>query len=872
MKPWMYAAVLLVNVLVFICIGEVYSASGRSYSQKLLDENIRNVENLNAASANAAYTYTGSMGIKIDDAVNYIEARSLTYGETVKYLGESNTNPDRQFQLVKSGSYGEAGNLSFGDYTGVSIRKVKNADGGLVTRVRDIRYGSGYYDIFQSFTDVHDENSNGVCFAAEFTDPDTKLKCFAVYRHTVLTDAAGRRSLYTVLLAVNSQKALNAYNVQKKYDGQSTVLVNADGDYIIKNSDYRNVNFYDYIVNYNGLTLDWRDTLRREILETTADGAPINLFYKNHRGADCVFSVAAMENGWYSITCVPLADFNSVDNTVNYSLIILLLFLFLFLMDGVAIYFGGKAMSYNVSIAEQATREANEANLAKSRFLSTMSHELRTPLNAIIGFVTLSRDSIGNPTILRDFLKKIDVSSKLLLQLISDILDVSAIESNKMKLNISEFDMTKLLTSLSAIYYGQCAAKGIDFNVVLKNMHAETLIGDDVRVNQVLLNFLSNAVKFTPSGGNVTLRVEQVKREAGVVVIRFTVSDTGCGISDELRTRLFQPFERATGEAAHQYSGTGLGLSITKNLSELMGGSVGVESREGEGSSFWTELPFGIPEKTTRRGFSPIEDMRVLAVVRNADEREYIGQILTGFGVKRSLADSADAALRLLREACDAGEPFDLCILDWKLEDLNALDAAKKIRGAFSDKAPHIMILAYDLADANHQCAAAGAELVLGKPVFPSALYNALESIVTDQVRVVPEVKKSYALDGKRVLLVEDNLMNTEIAKLLLDKVGVEVETAADGQIGCEAFIASEPGRFDAILMDVQMPVMDGYQAAKTIRASAHPQAKTIPIIAMTADAFSEDVGKAHEAGMNEHLSKPVMPESLYEALKRYLC
>ena len=874
-KPWIYAAALLLNVLAFAFIGAVYRAADRSYSRQLFEENIHNVENLNVASANAAHTYTNGLGVKIDDATSYIESKRLTYTETVQYLSDSNTDPDRQFQLVLSGSYGEKDTLRFGDYSGVSIRKVRRADGTLATVLTDIQYGGGYYDIYRSFTDVRDESFHGVCFAPEFTDPDTKLKCFAVYRHTDLLDDAGQRSLYTILLAVNSETALNAYDVKTKYEGQSAVLVNADGDYIIKNSDYRNVNFYDYIVNYNDLTLDWRNRLQQTILEgTSTPGANVNLFYKNHQGEDCVFSVAAIKNGWYSITCVPLSSFQSIGASegTDYSLIIVLLFAVLFLADGVAIVFIVKSMRENVAVAERATQQANDASMAKSRFLSTMSHELRTPLNAIIGLVALSWDSLNQPTVLRDYLKKIDISSKLLLQLISDILDVSAIESNKMKLTSDEFDITKLITSLSAIYYDQCASKGISFHVALKGMHSETLIGDSVRVNQVLLNFLSNAVKFTPSGGSVTLRAEQIHRESGYAVIRFTVEDSGCGISSELRTRLFQPFERAAGDAARRHSGTGLGLSIAKNLTEMMNGRVGVESTEGEGSRFWAEIPFGVPSDAPRRSFSPIANLRALVVLSDADEREYVGQILTGFGVERVLSGSAEAAMQLLRERRAGGKPFNLCILDWKMSDLNGLDAARRIRAEFDEASLRIMILAYDLAEASARCAEAGADLVCGKPVFPSALYNSLGELSAAHVaHVIPMPSERYTLGGKRVLLVEDNKLNTEIARLLLNKAGVEVETAEDGQIGCNLFFASPDGYYDAILMDIQMPVMDGYQATAAIRAGTHPQSGTIPILAMTANAFAEDVERAKAAGMNEHIAKPVVPDNLYEVLQKHL-
>ena len=416
-RPLACIAVFLVNLIVFVCIGAVYVSYTKNYRQRLFDENINNVENLNSASANAAYTYVRGMGIKIDDILNYVETNGLSVEETMHYLGEANTDPDRQIQLILSGSYSDTGQLSYGDFSGISVRTVRE-DGTHKVIIRKIIYGSGYYDIRSAFTKSGAEKQNGTGFALEFTDPDTMRKGFAVYRQTVLKNAEGRKHLYTILLVVNSQNAMKSLNTQNKYKGQSTVLVNEDGGYIVKNSDYRNVNFYDYIVNYNGLTLDRRALIKKEVLDAVKNGREsTNLFYKNHKGDDCVFSVAPMSNGWYSVTCVPISSFSLDDDSVNYSLRILLLFMALFVFDGVSIYYIGQIMNYNVRVAELATEAANEANRAKSRFLSTMSHELRTPLNAIIGFASLSADSIDDPPVLRNYLRKIEISSKLQQQL-----------------------------------------------------------------------------------------------------------------------------------------------------------------------------------------------------------------------------------------------------------------------------------------------------------------------------------------------------------------------------------------------------------------------------------------------------------------------
>lgn len=399
---------LFVNLLVFISIIFVYISYTKNTKGKLFDKNIDSVNSLNVASANAAFTYINDLQNKIDDIVCYIKKSQLNIDETIKFLGDSNTNPSRQIQLVLCGSYAPNGKLSFGDYSGISIRTIKNAENTFSPIRKNIIYGSGYYDILRSFTDVDDHNDLNACFTPEFTDPDTKLKCFAIYRHMTLKDSNGRKKLYAVLLTVNSETALNAYNLQNKYKGQSTVLINQNGTYVIKNNDYRNANFYDYIVNYNNLTLDWKAHLQKQVFNATNNNhQPTNLFYKNHKGDDCIFSVVRMENGWYGVTCVPLTFFNlDEDEEINFSLIFIVLFSALFLFDGIAVLLIGRVMRYNTNVAEAAKEASNQANMAKSRFLSTMSHELRTPLNAIIGFISLSKDNISNPDLLKGYLEK----------------------------------------------------------------------------------------------------------------------------------------------------------------------------------------------------------------------------------------------------------------------------------------------------------------------------------------------------------------------------------------------------------------------------------------------------------------------------------
>jgi signal transduction histidine kinase/CheY-like chemotaxis protein len=867
----LFAAIILFNVLAFAAIGVSYFYYTSAYREKLYQENLNNVENLNIASANAAGNYIFTMGTKVDDTAGYIMSHGLNYEEAVAYLGESNSDPERVFQLIRSAYY-EDGVLKSGDYTGVSISRTLLPDGSLDTTQHAVDYTRNYGDLQEAMDDLHDDDFDSVCTAPEFTDADTKLKSFAIYRHVTLEDAHGEQACYTLLVAVNSAQTLRSFNLQNEFEGQSTVLINSSGDYIIKSTDFKGANFYEYLRDYNALTLDQENQIRQNVLSTLQYGerTTSDLFYQSHEGRDCVFCVSAMPNRWYSVTCVPLDSFELENDRIDLSLIILLLFCALFIVDAIAILFAGKAMQRNVSIAENATREAEIANQAKSRFLSTMSHELRTPLNAILGLVSLSGDQIENPTVLSDYFRKIDSSAKLLLQLISDILDVSAIESNKLRLNRSEFDLGKLVSSLSAIYFDQCAAKGIAFNAILIDIHTEMLIGDSVRMNQILLNFLSNAVKFTPSGGRITLKVRQVREEDDTVVLRFDVIDTGCGISDELKTRLFKPFEQEAGDTARRLGGTGLGLSIAKNLTELMGGTISMESTVGEGSRFSAEIPFALPEKRAHSEPQRIDSMYALAAIGDGETGEHIRQMLSHFGIDCTLTDCGTTALELLAQKSGSTQPYTLCILDWKLPDMNAAEISECIRTAYGEL-PHIVVLAYDIIAAKGPCIASGVNTVLTKPVFSSDLYNALLEIANGSATVAQEDSVRFDFTGRRILLVEDNPLNAEIARMLLARAGFAVETAENGQIGVEMLTASPDGYFSAILMDVQMPVMNGYEATRAIRASAHPQARSIPILAMTADAFSEDVERAAAAGMNEHIAKPIDPDLLFAKLDEHL-
>ena len=520
---------------------------------------------------------------------------------------------------------------------------------------------------------------------------------------------------------------------------------------------------------------------------------------------------------------------------------------------------------------------AEHANRAKTAFLNNMSHDIRTPMNAIVGFTALAASHIDNKGQVQDYLGKISVSSQHLLSLINDVLDMSRIESGKVTIEEKDVHLPDVIHDLRTIIQSSIESKQMEFYIDTQDVKHEDIVTDKLRLNQVLLNILSNAIKFTPAGGTISFRViEKPSPVAAVANFEFRIKDNGIGMSEEFQKTIFEAFSREKTSTVSGIQGTGLGMAITKNIVDMMGGLITVESAQGKGSEFVVELPCKISGVSTK--FEPLPELHGLrALVADDDTHTCLSvcSMLREIGMRPDWTNYGREAVIRAKEAMEQADEFRVYIIDWLMPDLNGIETVRRIRRVIGNSAPIIILTAYDWADIEEEAREAGVNAFCSKPLFMSELRSVLAQPFMEFERArpegesEPEAKADFT--GKRVLLAEDNRMNQMIAKALLNDAGLDVEIACDGTEAVEKMNASPAGYYDIILMDIQMPNMDGYEAAKHIRELADARKAGIPIVAVTANAFEEDRKIAMEAGMNGHLAKPYDIPAIMDTLKKLL-
>ena len=517
---------------------------------------------------------------------------------------------------------------------------------------------------------------------------------------------------------------------------------------------------------------------------------------------------------------------------------------------------------------KEAMENAKTANRAKSVFLSNMSHDIRTPMNAIIGFTELIKRDAESPEKVREYVNKISASGQHLLGLINDILDMSKIENGKVVLNIQKFNLAEFVDELGTMMRPQAEKKNQTFEMRVHGLKQENLLGDKLRLNQILINILSNAIKYTPDGGAIQMDISELERtNENFARLRFTIADNGIGMSDEYRENLFKPFTREISSTVNSIQGTGLGMAITKNLVDLMSGTITVKSKRGVGSTFIVELELRIDDGDVNNEFwEEVGITRTLVVDDDEDICRSVASSLADAGMDASYALNGRDAIALVEERHAKGEDFDLILIDLKMPGMNGIETAEKIRSTVSKDISIVMLTAYDWNEIENEAKQAGIDCFLPKPFFVSNLKLNIRAMKKSKEDVKEAPKNP--LEGKHFLAAEDNALNAEILVELLDIHSATCEIAENGKIALDIFEKSESGYFDGILMDIQMPVMNGLEAASAIRNSSHPDAKTIPIIAMTANAFSEDINNSLDAGMNAHIAKPVDMEKLEKVYK----
>ncbi len=713
-------------------------------------------------------------------------------------------------------------------------------------------------------------NSGDKKVAVASTDHGEKDIVLGVSAEYVMSDGTTATALVASLPADYIAETLSLYSENTLVYSH---IIRRDGSFVIRSSEAFRDNYFDRIQALFEEQGESGDSYVQELKAAMDAGEEYTTlldFGHERRHLQCN---KLPYSEWFLVTVMPYGQLDESVNRLSHTWLYLVFLGCAVVLAALLLVFWqySKILRSQMVELEKARKEAVHANKAKSEFLSNMSHDIRTPMNAIVGMTAIATANIDDRQQVQNCLRKITLSSRHLLGLINDVLDMSKIESGKLTLNMDQVSLREVMDSIVSIAQPQVRSKHQQFDVFIHDISTENVCCDSVRLNQVLLNILGNALKFTPDGGliQVSLYEENSPKGEDYVRTHILVKDNGIGMTPEFKAKIFESFVREDSARVRRTEGSGLGMAITKYIVDTMGGSIEVESELGKGSEFHVTLDL-------QRAETPEEEMilpewNILVVDDDQQLCESTTASLKSIGVKADWALNAEKALEMLEQRAQIRDHYHIILLDWKLPDMDGITAAREIRRRFGSETPIMLISAYDWSEIESEAKDAGITGFISKPLFRSTLFYGLKPFINDAVSPEEHQEDKYAdFTGRHILLAEDNDLNWEIANELLSDLGMELDWAENGRICVDKFEASSPGFYDAILMDLRMPVMTGYEATEAIRKLDRPD-KDIPIIAMTADAFSEDIKKCLDAGMNAHVAKPIDIREVSRLLEKYI-
>ena len=663
-------------------------------------------------------------------------------------------------------------------------------------------------------------------------------------------------------------------SLQENEDQVYSFIIRRDGTYVIRSSDaFRDSYFERVRAVYEDVDGRTPEEYLTELTQAMNAGEDYSSEFTMNGERRHLYVTNLAYSEWNLITFMPYGTLDeSIRNLGSQWNFMAIASCMVVLIPLLLVFFRYFSMTrQQVKELEEAQQEAVRANHAKSEFLSNMSHDIRTPMNAIVGMTAIAIANFDNQQQVQNCLKKISLSSKHLLGLINDVLDMSKIESGKMTLSMDRVSLREVMDSIVSIVQPQAKAKRQQFDVFIHDVSTENVYCDSVRLNQVLLNLLSNAVKFTPEEGviHVALCEEASPKGEEYIRVHLKVRDSGIGMSPEFRAKIFESFSREDSARVHKIEGTGLGMAITKYIVDAMKGTIEVQSEQGKGSEFHITLDLEKAEEQTEEMILPSWNM--LVVDDDQQLCESTVDALKDIGIQAEWTLDGESAVQMVEQRWKEHKEYQIILLDWRLPGMDGIETARTIRQRIQTDIPILLISAYDWSEIEEDARKAGVNGFIAKPLFKSTLFHGLKPFVQEESETPAPVEHEATFKNRRILLAEDNELNWEVAKALLEEVGLKLEWAENGKLCLEKFQAAQPGDYDAILMDVRMPVMNGYEATQAIRALDRADAKRIPIIAMTADAFAEDIKHCLDCGMNAHVAKPINVQEIIHLLERFM-